>query len=102
MNKKELLKTIISDSQSRVLPTVWSRTLTIPVDSTKIVTLTGVRRSGKTYHLFDIMNQLKANGVSPERLLYINFEDERLHLGRRRDGCNIASIPGTLSSPCTI
>jgi predicted AAA+ superfamily ATPase len=80
MNKKELLKTIISDSQSRMLPVVWNRTLTIPVDSTKIVTLTGVRRSGKTYHLFDIMNQLKESGVSSERFLYINFEDERLHL----------------------
>src|SRR6266540_3891726 len=80
MNKKELLKTIITDSQSRKLPTVWNRALTIPANSTKIVTLTGVRRSGKTYHLFDTMNQLKASGVSPEQLLYINFEDERLHI----------------------
>jgi len=80
MNKKELLKTIITDSQSRKLPTVWNRALTIPANSTKIVTLTGVRRSGKTYHIFDTMNQLKARGVSLEHLLYINFEDERLHI----------------------
>ena len=80
MEKKELLKTIISDSQTRTLPKIWARALTIPLDSTKIVTLTGVRRSGKTYHLFDLMAQLKAANVPNEQILYINFEDERLSL----------------------
>jgi len=80
MASKELLKTIIADSQERELPISWQRTLKIPVDSGKVVTLIGVRRSGKTYHIFNLMNQLKDAGVSSERLLYINFEDERLHL----------------------
>jgi uncharacterized protein len=80
MSTKDLLKTIITDSQARILPKVWARSLAIPLGSGKIVTLTGVRRSGKTYHLFDLMNQLKAKGVANQRLLYINFEDERLHL----------------------
>lgn len=77
---KDLLKTIIIDSQQRVIPEVWQRALKIPIDSGKIITLAGVRRSGKTYHLFSLMNQLKATGVPNERLLYFNFEDERLHL----------------------
>lgn len=80
MDKKNLLKTIITDSQSRVLPKVWSRRLKIPVDSSKIVTLTGVRRSGKTYHLFDVMARLIARDIPNKQILYINFEDERLHL----------------------
>lgn len=80
MDKKELLKTIISDSQSASLPELWPRTLEVPVDSGKIVTLTGVRRSGKTYHLFEVMKSLKERGVSANRILYINFEDERLRL----------------------
>jgi uncharacterized protein len=80
MDKKDLLKTIITDSQSRVLPKVWPRILSLPLESEKIVTLTGVRRSGKTYHLFDLMTQLAAKGVSGKQILYINFEDERLHL----------------------
>lgn len=80
MDKKELLKTIITDNQSRALPQIWPRTLEIPLNSEKIITLTGVRRSGKTYHLFDAMSKLKAQKVSNERILYINFEDERLHL----------------------
>ncbi|HEY5806207.1 MAG TPA: ATP-binding protein [Candidatus Saccharimonadales bacterium] len=80
MDKKELLKTIILDSQSRTIPKIWARSLAIPLDAGKIITLTGVRRSGKTYHLFDLMNQLKAKNIANERLLYINFEDERLRL----------------------
>ncbi len=80
MDKKDLLKTIITDSQSRILPKVWSRTLSLPLESAKIVTLTGVRRSGKTYHLFDLMTQLAAKGIPSKHILYINFEDERLQL----------------------
>mgnify|MGYP001577907583 FL=1 len=80
MTGKDTLKTIIIDSQERVIPEVWKRNQQIPLDSRKIVTLTGVRRSGKTYHLFDLMNRLKVSGVQNARILYFNFEDERLHL----------------------
>jgi hypothetical protein len=80
MNQKELLKTIISDNQSRSLPNIWQRTLEIPLESGKIITLSGVRRSGKTYHLFNLMKRLKADGLPSELILYLNFEDERLKL----------------------
>jgi uncharacterized protein len=80
MIRKDLLKTIITDSQNRTLPEVWPRELIIPTNSGKIITLAGVRRSGKTYHLFHLINQLKAQGVPNEQLLYFNFEDERLHI----------------------
>lgn len=66
MDKKELLKTIVTDSQSRTLPKIWKRTLKVPLNSAKIVTLTGVRRSGKTYHLFDLIAQLQANGITKQ------------------------------------
>lgn len=52
----------------------------VPTDSGKIVTLTGVRRSGKTYHLFQVMKDLEKLGVGREKMLYFNFEDERLAL----------------------
>lgn len=83
MTGKDLLKTIITDSQKRAIPEVWERALKIPADSGKIITLAGVRRSGKTYHLFNLINKLKASGVSGERILYFNFEDERLHLSSK-------------------
>lgn len=80
MNQKELLKTIISDNQARSLPEIWQRTLEIPLESGKIITLSGVRRSGKTYHLFNLMRRLKNQGLQAEFILYLNFEDERLRL----------------------
>lgn len=40
--------------------------------------VTGMRRSGKSYRLFQEMEALLAAGVSPERICYFNFEDERL------------------------
>lgn len=80
MTGKDLLKTIITDNQLKIAPVVWERTLKIPPDSGKIITLSGVRRSGKTYHLFNLINQLKAQGVATKKILYINFEDERLQL----------------------
>lgn len=74
-----MLKTIIIDNQQNLNPEVWERALKLPVKSGKIITLAGVRRSGKTYHLFNLMNQLKAAGVPGKRLVYLNFEDERLN-----------------------
>jgi len=80
MVSKELLKTIITTNQAQAIPETWERTLKVPTKSGKIITLVGVRRSGKTYHLFHIMNELKGAGVTPAQILYINFEDERLDL----------------------
>ena len=39
---KDLLKTIITDGQQRVIPEVWERVLKVPADSGKIITLAGV------------------------------------------------------------
>ncbi|MFH1896199.1 MAG: ATP-binding protein [bacterium] len=80
MISKETIKTIIADNQELPLPTIWKRTLEIPLNSGKIVTLTGVRRSGKTYHLFTIIQKLITLGVDPKKILYFNFEDERLDI----------------------
>jgi hypothetical protein len=52
------------------------RTLDIPVNSDKIITLIGVRRSGKTSYLFEIINKLLARGIPKTAILYIHFEDE--------------------------
>lgn len=40
--------------------------------------LTGMRRSGKTFHLFQLINDLLDAGTARERILYFNFADERL------------------------
>jgi len=77
--RKEILKEIITDFQERPLPDIKSRVLKIPINTEKIVTIVGVRRSGKTYHLYKLIDQLCKKGVSIENIIYINFEDERIN-----------------------
>ncbi|HOI25595.1 MAG TPA: ATP-binding protein [Caldisericia bacterium] len=78
MIRKETLKTIIADSQSRAFPVTWKRSLDIPTSVDKIISLTGARRSGKTYLLYHQMDKLLRQGIPRERIVYINFEDERI------------------------
>jgi len=80
MTKKEILKEIIRDFHKGELPETRRRDITIPVNSGKIVTLCGVRRSGKTFMLYETIKKLYLERIQKERILYINFEDERLEL----------------------
>lgn len=40
--------------------------------------LVGMRRAGKSYMLYQHIQQMVAQGHSPEEVLFINFEDERI------------------------
>lgn len=74
---KQLFKKIITDFQeSKIKPTV-RRDMDIPLESGKIVSLVGVRRSGKTSLLYQIIESLRER-VSPASFVYVNFEDDRL------------------------
>lgn len=44
----------------------------------EIVTLTGLRRVGKSTILYQIMDLLEAEGIAPKALLHINFEEPAL------------------------
>ncbi|QQZ30135.1 ATP-binding protein [Thiothrix subterranea] len=79
MTKKELLKTLIRDFHLRDIPTLKPRLLDIPLHLNKVVTLTGVRRSGKSSILLQAIEQLRQT-VPREQIVYLNFEDERLDL----------------------
>ena len=73
------LKFVIRQFVERALPACKARTLSLPTDSGKVVGLTGVRRSGKTFLFFDAIQRLVAQGVDRRRIVYLNFEDDRLH-----------------------
>jgi len=77
---KQKLKTIIEELQNADWDTVLERNISIPLHTGIIVSLTGARRSGKTYLLYSIINNLRKNGVPKKNILYLNFEDERLNL----------------------
>ncbi|BBG65333.1 predicted ATPase [Hydrogenimonas sp.] len=74
---KEIFKKLIVDSQERVFGTIVPRDYDIPLDTKKIVSLIGVRRSGKTYILYSIIQKLRES-IDPKNSLYVNFEDDRL------------------------
>lgn len=78
--KKDIIKEIIRDFHVNPLPSRVERDISIPVNSGKIITLIGARRSGKTYVLFDLMDKQIKTAVDFKNILYINFEDERLDL----------------------
>lgn len=75
---KEILKSIIADFHSTPLATIFLRDLQLPVGSGKVISLIGPRRSGKSFYFLHLMKTLVQSGVKQERILYINFEDERL------------------------
>ncbi|MBI5193165.1 MAG: AAA family ATPase [Nitrospirae bacterium] len=77
--KKELLRQVIRDSHLSPLPALNKREMEPPVGTGKIISLIGVRRSGKTSFLFNLIERLQ-QGVKKTSIIYINFEDERLDL----------------------
>jgi len=77
MDKKSVFRQIIADFIEKPLTETLPRELDVPTDVPKIVSLLGPRRAGKTHVLFHTIKQLRAK-VPANRLVYINFEDDRL------------------------
>lgn len=75
----ETLKSIIMDFQEVKLETGVPRRLKISVVPNKATVCIGVRRSGKSTYLFQVIKRLLDDGVSRENILYLNFFDDRLH-----------------------
>jgi predicted AAA+ superfamily ATPase len=82
---KDILKRIIFDFHETPLPAFRRRTLEVPLDLGKIITVIGPRRAGKTYFLYQLMADLKHHGIAGHQMLYLNFEDERLDLEGNND-----------------
>jgi uncharacterized protein len=75
----DILKEIILDFQEIVLPTGVPRRVDISPVSGKTTVCIGVRRSGKSTFMFQLMQRLQDSGVSRQNILYLNFFDDRLH-----------------------
>lgn len=74
---KELFRTIISENQEYIGNIqLVERPLDLEVNGNYV--FVGVRQAGKSYLLYQRVQQLLANGVSIENIVYINFDDERL------------------------
>lgn len=73
------LKYVIRQFVERALPVCKPRELVLPTGTGKVIGLAGVRRSGKTFLFFDAIQKLVLQGVDRRRIVYLNFEDDRLH-----------------------
>ena len=75
---KDIFKKLIVDFMERDIKNILPREYNIPLESKKIISLIGVRRSGKSSILFDMINKLREKG-NRDNIIYINFEDDRLY-----------------------
>ena len=75
---KSILRELINRFYLREMPALIQRTCRYPVVEGRATILVGIRRCGKTYRCYQYMTELLKSGITRERLLYINFEDERL------------------------
>ena len=73
-----VIEALIADFQEREIPRVTPRSLSLPSLPGKTDVVVGMRRSGKTWFLYQQIGDLLAQGIDRSRLLYLNFEDERL------------------------
>ncbi len=74
---KEILRSVLADNQvevprHRVIPRQFD------FEEFGNYVLVGIRRAGKSYLLYQRIQQMLSAGMGWEEILYINFEDERL------------------------
>lgn len=79
MDTKDRFKQLIADFHASPIRTLVRRDIDLPLDIEKIIVVTGMRRAGKTSLLLDGIQSLRQS-IDSKRILYLNFEDERLQL----------------------
>ncbi|MBI4755879.1 MAG: ATP-binding protein [Betaproteobacteria bacterium] len=84
----ETIKSLILDFQEARADTGVPRRLRMETVPGKAAVLIGVRRSGKSTYMFQVMERLLAGGLPRQDILYVNFFDDRLH-GLRQDNLGL-------------
>jgi len=75
---RDVLARLIDEFHERELPEPVPREPAMTYVPGKATVVVGMRRAGKTWFCYQHMRQLLQKGVAKERLLYLNFEDDRL------------------------
>jgi predicted AAA+ superfamily ATPase len=75
---RKVIEMLVGEAVTRDIPQVVPRQISIQYMPGKAAVLIGMRRTGKTWLCFQTMRSLMASGVAREKLLYLNFEDDRL------------------------
>lgn len=77
MELRSTFQSIISLHQEELPFALQERSTQLPLDGNRIVTVTGIRRCGKSSLLGLTINRLLQQGIPKERILYVGFDDER-------------------------
>ena len=94
--KHEVLKRIIFDQHEVIRNSeIMKRDYTFEKQANYV--LVGLRRAGKSTLLYSIVRDLIDSGVSWERIIYVNFEDERLSEFKIEDFNDILTVQAELS-----
>ncbi len=81
MDRKKTIKEIIEQQHaSDKVEKLFHRKLELPIDTQKIIVVSGVRRCGKTTLLKQTRNQIIKNKTPISKTLFFSFDDERLML----------------------
>lgn len=89
MSMQDILETLQEEFKETLNRTSDSllRLCAFPAAHNIIKVAVGMRRTGKTYFLFQTVRKMLSQGVPLDRVLYINFEDDRmLPLGHKTMG----------------
>ena len=78
MINKELIKEMIVTFQLSLPRNITNREQIVRADTGKIAVYVGVRRCGKSSSMYLTINNLMQSGVDKKRILFLNFDDERL------------------------
>ncbi|MES2773674.1 MAG: ATP-binding protein [Bacteroidota bacterium] len=78
MISKDILIEIYTNFAENLPLQIVHRNQSVPINSGKIITVTGVRRGGKTSVMMDTINQLLLANVAKDNILFLNFDDDRL------------------------
>ena len=84
---KSVLKSVISDNMDEI-PQHIVNPRNIRFEEVGNYVFVGMRGVGKSYLLYQRMQELLAKGMKPHEMLYVNFEDERLS-GMKSDDLNL-------------
>ena len=76
--RKDVIKSLIALKQEEIPFSIIERDTALPIDRKKIITVPGVRRCGKSTRMEIAINHLIKEGVSPQNILWLGFDDERL------------------------
>lgn len=78
MKLRDTIKSLIITKQREIPFLMIERETKLPINSQSIVTVVGVRRCGKSSQMQLSINALVESGMSPEAILWVGFDDERL------------------------